>query len=430
MADYSVGNTSSSIIQTFLPLTIPVHLPPLISDSAIDSAYLPEAHKALAPSLSAWTDTPPERQGCDFGQVIHYKFINNDNEILKSCQLHVKLAGLKADEESINPRYVDDILLAAIEKIEFQFSAGTLMTLYGDELHFRTLQETPEEELDRKYALQGAGLSKVRRSILAKTDRWYVLEIPFWWARGPQHAWHQYALQRVTRFVITFRDKGYLLQNDFTVNKCPVPATSNVYMVEHFIHCETQVVTEKTKQAYINQIQATGKSGWLYMINDFEHITNVLAPKNTIMLNTELNSLTKFAYNMRILMRPFNNLQPDTRNNQRFHLADIKSIYMDISGKRFLTHIDQNYLKKEMNGKKFLGNLNLPITNIMFSDNPDVHSHAYGGIEFTQAVNPVVHLEYDALPEDYIVDFIVYTHNYVRICISGNASMAEVVQPL
>lgn len=433
MSTSGTGLQATSNANSFLGLTTPVHLPTLASADGEDSPHLPTPHHSQAVEVQGYTDIGPERQGTDFGQVDYFKYINNDNECVKSCVLAVKLDGLTAAGSGTNPRYADDVLCQAIDHVDFTYGGNVLQTLYGDEIHFRMLQETPEEELMRKQKLQAAGLTPKERATLAASTSgfWVYLEIPFWWTRHPSMNWHQYAFQRLTRIVIYWRTVDYILQQD-DVNSRPTAYNGGTYILDHFIRFHISAIAESTKQAYIKMIEATGKSGWLYMINDYERLTDQVLSSGKTTHTFLLNTFSKFAYNFRFWIRPVANLTPAYTNNERFKLLDISQLYVDISGKRYLPPTDDWYLKHMINGKQFLGNEEYPIYNISFTEYPDMHTHAMGGFELSNTTNPTLTIITGTLSADYYMDIYSYCHNYVRSCLdsSRQESAAETVQPL
>lgn len=433
MSILGTGLQSTSNASSFMGLCAPIHLPSLVSKSGEDSIRLPRGHQTLSIEVQGTTDIAPERQGVDFGQVDYFKYINNDNEVLKSCTLAVRLDALAVGAGGApgdRPRYVDDILCAAVERIEMQFGGNVLQTIYGDELHFRNQQECLEEELMRKNRLQAAGLSDAERATLATNQQWVYLEIPFWWTRSPSANWHQYAFQRLTRFVIYFRNSRFLLQQDNVADIVPVPAGGAGYIVDHFLRFSICSVSEATKQTYMSMIQAEGDRGFLYLIQDWQRLTDQVLPAGSTTDTVLLNTFTKFGYNMRFWLRPAANLLADTRNNNRWATVDIISMHMDISGKRFLPELDRTWLKDMVNGKYFAGNSQLAIYNVLFTEFPDLHHQGMGGMEFSNTTNPTLVLTTAALPANVNMDIYLYCHNYVRLVLKGVQSAAETVQPL
>lgn len=436
MTSLGSGLQATSNANSFMGLTTPVHLPTLANPDGNESPHLPLPHHAQAVEVPGYTDIGPERQGTDFGHIDYFKYINNDNECVKGCIIVLKLDALTAAGTGIYPRYADDVVCQAIDHIDFYYGGNDLQTLYGDEMHFRILQETPEEELMRRQKLQCAGLTWKERADMANSSTnssgfWVYFEVPWWWTRHPSAHWHQYAFQRLTRIVITWRTVDYILQQD-GVNSRPTPYNGGTYILDHFLRFPISAISEGTKQQYIKMIESCGDSGWLYMIEDYERLTDQVLATGKSTFTILLNTFTKFSYNLRFWIRPVANLTPDYTNNRRFELLDIYTVYLDVSGKRFLPPTDDWYLKHEVNGKQYLGNEEWPIYNIPFTDYPDMHTHAMGGFELSNTTNPQLTITTPTLTADYYLDIYSYCHNYVRLCLntSKQASAAETVQPL
>lgn len=433
MATYSTGNQSTTNANAFMGLGTPIHLPSLASPQPTDTPYLPKPHHSKNIDMPGITDIPPERQGVDFGNVSHFKYIANDNEVVKKMVLVLKLSSLSAGGGGTDPRYVDDVALAAIDHIDFSFAGNVLQTLYGDELHFRMVQELPEEELRRRQKLQAANLTPGERAALAANDQWIYCEIPFWWAMKDEHAWHQYAFQRLTRIAIHFRNPGFILQQDGdTTLPSPTVSGSN-YILDHFLRYHTSCVSEAMKKKYVGMIQGQGNTGWLHLINDWERILDHPLPAGSGSDQTFqilLNTFSKYGYNIRYWIRPTANLVANVTNNRRFETLDIKQDSLMISGKNFQVPLDDFYKKFMVHATKFNGNPEQAIYNIPLTDYPSIHHHGMGGLEFANTANPTLTIVTPSLPSACSLDVYLYVHNYVRLVLRENQSAAETVQPI
>jgi len=431
MSTYNAGNQSASQAASFTNLTTPIHLPPLVSNNGADSPYLPQSHKAQNPSVIGYTDLQPENSSTDFGSQTYYKVISNENEVFKDVELVVKLDALTLTGSATQPRYVDDVLCAAIEKAEFQYG-NQLQVLYGDELHYSMLQETDEDELKRRQRLQASGLTVEERAALATASQWVVIKLPFWWTQRTGAAWHHYCLQKTTRIAITWRDKGYLLQQTSatSASDLPTPTAGGRYIVDQWLRFSTATISQATKQTYTSMVKSTGATGWLYPIKDMQRLLNTTMLSSATETTVQLTNLTKYGYNMRFWIRPVVNLTADARNNRRWDAIDLKSCHLDISGKRYFPETDKGYMKYGINAKMFAGNPELPIYNIPFTETPDQFQHGLGGFDFVSASSPQLVITTSALDQNYYLDVYLYEHNYVRIVLSEQGSGAETVQPL
>eukprot|EP00727_Mastigamoeba_balamuthi_P014716 m51a1_g9870 hypothetical protein (121) ;mRNA; r:73987-74349 len=119
------------------------------------------------------------RVGYDFDSQEEFQYTFNMTEILTLCTLYVKLAPLVTSGGGTNPRYMNDILCAAIEKITWDYGGEGVQHLYCDEIHFTMLQETSDMELDRKYHDQAAGLSDDKCAVRVQGTQLVKLELPW-----------------------------------------------------------------------------------------------------------------------------------------------------------------------------------------------------------------------------------------------------------
>jgi hypothetical protein len=144
----------------------------------------------------------------------------------------------------------------------------------------------------------------------------------------------------------------------------------------------------------------------------------------------QLNTFTKYGYNLRFYVRPQANLLSNYTNNRRWERYDIKECRLDISGKTYFPMTDRNYMKNMINGQKFLGNPQVPTYNIPFSESPDLYQHGVGGFDFSNITTPQLTINTAALPADCYCDILLACHNYVRVCVGEARSGAEIVIPL
>lgn len=423
---------ASSNANSFMTLTAPTHLPTLASPEGVDSPHLPEAHHSQANEVIGYTDIPPERQGCDFGQNSYFKYINNDNEILKSCTLYVQLAGLNANSGQGNnatemPRYVDDVLNASFDHIEIQYGGNLLQTLYGDELHFRLTTEFDDDEYSRRCKLQGANLSDQRRYELAQNPQWLAVDLPFWWSKFAKMHWHQYAFQRVTRFIIYYRDVSYLLQQSVT-NARPNPVGSSTYIMQQFLRFEITCPSTATKNEYKARVETRGDNGWLYMKLDWERLTDQVISAGTTNTVILLNTFQNYIAFLRFWIRPVANTQSNYLNNRRWQTRVLTSFSEDVSGKTYWPSMDDYTARYFVNAKKFLGNPENGIYHILNTDYPDVSVHSLGGFQYANTSNPTLRIITPAWQDDSYVDIYAVAHDYVRAVLIKDRTAAEAIE--
>jgi hypothetical protein len=407
-------------------------LPTLVSTRGEDTPHLPTAHHTAALEVFGINDVEPIRAGYDLGSQEEFSYLSNTNEILTSCTLCVKLAPLTAQGGGLNPRYIDDFLCGAIDHIDWLYGNNNpLETIEGDELHFCTLQETPDEELERKYALQAAGLTKEERVVLASGEQWIYLDIPWFWTKSQAGHWHSYAYGRPTRVRITWRPVTYLVQQDG--GTLPTPTNSPTYIKQKFLRFHTAIPTEATKQVYMKKIESQGDHGQLTLFKDIQKQEFTIGAADTVTA-AKVDMFTKYGYNLRFILRPEANLVPNILNNERWKILDIKTLTFEIANKTYFPLTDDWYHKHVYQAKWYLGNHEIPIYNVPFTNYPDLHSQAMGGLEFSNVINPFLRLTH-AAPNaggfgNVRMTCWLYCHNYIRQVLRGVQSAMETVQPL
>lgn len=424
----STGPQQGLTPESFMGLMAPIHLPTLISTNGEASPHLPKNHHVAALKISSLNDCLPMRLGYDLGSTEEFSYLSNDNEILTKCTLCVELAGLVPGDGGKNPRYADDVLCQAIEKVEWCYGSNTaLQKIEPEKMHFEMLQEMDPQELERRRSMQSAGLSVKERVELAKDKQMVYLEIPFYWSKSADVNWHAHVLRRPLRVRITWRTPHYVLQQEDS-GTLPKPKDGSVYIVQKWIRFHTVIPTPSTKEIYHGRINAKGDSGWLHLFSDSQFQEFNLA-KGATFHNLKTDFFTKYGYNIRFILRPYDNLQPNVLNNRRFELLDIKNFQFDVSNKTFYPKTDDYYAKHVYNARNFLGNFEIPIYNVPFTDYPDLHTEGMGGLEFANVSNPQLKVETVPLPSNTILTAWLYCHNYIRIVIQGERSAIETVQP-
>ena len=464
-ANEGVGAQAGNAPQQFMNLLAPIHLPTLASNKGEDSPYLPQGHHVSALQLTSINDITPNRIGYDLGSIEEFAYLANTTEILTGVTICVQLAGLTAATTTfggttypsvLNPRYVDDVLAAAIQKVEIYYgNMNPIQIIYPDEFHFRDIQENDEKDRERRWQLQGAGLSTRERVTLAKSPHWYYYELPTFFSRNRNSAWHAHCLNRPFRFKIFWRQPNYVLQGDPSYdiggdllppsNPLPSQTTAGVqlYIVDKYLRFDTVIATESTKNAYIRQVEAEGDHGWLSLIPDIQYQEFTLSQATPSMLTqynndptalqiqqVKTDTFTKYGYNMRFILRDEQNLYPNILNNNRWALREVEVERFLISNKIFEIQIDEWFKKHHDDERTWQGNPECAIYNVSFSDFPDIHNHGMGGIEFSNVVQPILEVQTVPLPNQVTMSVWLYCHNYLRIVLKGTQSAAETVQPL
>lgn len=424
-------NQASSDANYFITDTVPIHLPGLVSTDAKDSPHLPQPQKALPPEVPGWTDIVPERTGVDFGQQSSFKYTNNDNELIKEVTLCVRFAQIAAAGGGANARYPDDVINASIDKIEFQIGGTTQHTLYGDEIHFRQIAEDTPEELLRLHGMQRANLTPVQRAALAANPNgfWAMLEIPFWWTENTSKHWHQYAVQRQTKILITWRAPEYILQQDL-VNARPLPvAPYTTYIVDHFLRFGISVTDTATKNVYIDGVKKLGAAGLNTLVRYLQKQENNVVLAGATRTSIKLDNFNRPTFMIRFVIRPEANLIPSYLNNQRFATMACTTYRSDASGHRLFMEVDDFFAKYGINAKEFLGSPMHDIYHMVFTDYADVTQYPMGCIEFAKLQNPTCDITWTGgIGANAYVDFWAYCYDYLRLVIQADGRAAVALE--
>lgn len=418
--------------QEFLNLTVPVHLPNMISNNPAASEFLPQTVRTAAPSVDGYTDITPEQSGIDFGGTDYFKYIANDNEVLRKIELIVQLAPLAAGSGGSNPRYEDDILAAAMTKVEFQYGGTNLQPRYGEKMHWDMLRDLNDGELFRVSHERCALMTPQERAARATGTQFVQIEIPFWWTRAPNQAWHQYALQRTTRVVITWDFANNVLQQDGS-SVLPTPSGGGNYIVQKWLRFHTTCLTTSTKELFMKNIEAKGDTGKLYLIDDCQRMLKNVATAGTNSTLLSLNTFTGYSHNMVIVIRPTANLNSNPMTNNRWALSDVSAMRLDLSGRTYLSVTSKDELKDIKIGK-WKGNSRYPIYCIPFSFDPATWWEGMGGLDFSQINTPQLYIFPPGFSQnwtnDMYIDVYLETRNFVRINIAPGLSGASTVLPL
>jgi hypothetical protein len=424
-----VANSSSDGYY-FLPYTLPVHLPGLVSTNPGDSPHMPLPQKAVPPEVPGFTDIFPEVVGTDFGMETSFKYIPNDYEVLKSVIVMMKLAPLAAAGGGINPRYADDVFNAACERVAWQVGGATIQELTGDEMHFKPLVECPPEEYSRLSVAQYID-TDAQRTIFATTGGWVYAEVPFWWTETAAKHWHQYACQRQTRIRFKWRPANQILQQD-NVNAVPT-AVGNKYIQDIFMRFRISALDTAVKDTYTNSVKAQGSAGLNYLTTFTQKQENnvVSVPSNSTTI--QLTNFNKPTYMLRFIIRTETALATNClTGNRRFEIQDCSQFRADASGHIIWPLMSSRFAKLEVNGKEFLGNPMNNVFHVLHTDYADVVQYPMGCVEYGKLQNPTLTINWaNNLQANMVVDIYAYCYDYLRLVITqDNRSAVNLEQPI
>ena len=438
----SQSSNPSSDSYYYLPYTLPIHLPGLVSTNPADSPHMPLPQKAVPPEVPGYTDILPERVGCDFGMDMSFKYIPNDYEVLKDCILCVRLAPLTAGAGGSAARYPADVLNHAIEYIQFQIGGATIQQITGDEIHFKQLVELPPEEFQRIEAAQHYADDETARAALADHTNypngvWYFLEIPFWWTETAAKHWHQYACQRQTRINIKWRNAEYILQQN-TANTKPTPYSGfSTYIVEAFLRFRISALDTAVKDTFTNSVKSLGSNGLNYLMQFSQRQENCIIPEMASGQYTiQLTNFNKPTYMMRFVVRRAGDLEANYTGNERFLHQMVSYYQADASGHRLWPKMSSEFAKIEVNGKEFLNDFQNNVYHVLHTDYADVNQYPMGCIEYGKLQNPTLTLYWDSWPtlavgDDLVCDVWAYCYDYLRMVITqDNRSAVNLEQPI
>jgi hypothetical protein len=430
----------------YLPYTLPVHLPGLVSTNPADSPHMPLPQKALPPEVPGYTDIQPERMGTDFGMETSFKYIPNDYEVLKECILMVRLAPLVAGSGGADPCYPDDPIFHALEYYTYQVGGQTVYQRWGDEVHFKELVEDNPDEYTRKNTAQqifnnritvGTDTdSRVFRANIANypIGQWFMVELPFWWSDSSAKHWHQYACQRQTRITLKWRNKETILQQYTTDNvPTPNPAVSTTYIAECFLRFRVSALDTSVKDTFTEAVKAQGSNGLNYLIQYNQRQENVAVAAGTTSVSIQLTNFNKPTYMLRFVVRKADNVNSSKPPlNDRWSLVPIASYYLEASGHRPWPLMNSYFAKYMVNGREFLNNPEHEVMHVLHTDYPDVNQYPMGSIEYAKLQNPTLTINFPAaLTDDSVVDVWAYCYDYLRLVISSdNRSAVALEQPI
>lgn len=450
---------SSTDSYYYLPYTLPVHLPGLVSTNPADSPHMPLPQKALPPEVPGYTDIQPERMGTDFGMDTSFKYVPNDYEVLKEAILMVKLAPLVAQGAGgLAPCYPEDVLLHAIDNYTFQIGGQTIQQRWGEEIHFKELVEDNPDEYARKDVAQGISIDDGRDSVthavsavvaaepgraqrasrtyntgMFADGQWFMMEMPFWWSDTSAKHWHQYACQRQTRITLHWRNPEYVLQQyGSDVLPRPDPATSTTYIMECFIRFRVSALDTSVKDTFTNAVKAQGANGLNYLMQYVQRQENNVVAAGAPSTTIQLLNFNKPTYMLRFVVRKASNLQAKPMQNDRWACEPIKSYYAEASGHRLWPLMSSFFAKYMVNGREFLNNPECEVFHVLHTDYADVNQYPMGCIEYAKLNNPTLTINFpEPLSENCVVDVWAYCYDYIRLVISSdNRSAVALEQPI
>ena len=154
--------------------------------------------------------------------------------------------------------------------------------------------------------------------------------------------------------------------------------------MDHFFRFRVTALSEATKQEFVRRMEANGLGGQQYLIEDVQRLTHQIHP-NIHRHVIQLNTFTKFAYNLRFIIRAVTTLTPNYLDNDRFRTLPLETAQLNIAGRRFMAPTDYEWMTHAVDEALWKGNPEHAIYNIPFSDFPSMVASAVGGIDFSNA---------------------------------------------
>lgn len=429
---------SSSDNYYYLPYTLPVHLPGLVSTNPADSPHMPLPQKAVPPEVPGYTDIQPERVGTDLGMETSFKIIPNDYEVLKDMILMVHWAPLVAGAGGNSPRYPDDPSLACMEYIQFQIGGATISQKTGDEIRFDNEVNLAYSEKQRRATAQCWITDDTTRASATWAANpngfWTFTEVPMWWSDTAAKNWHQYACQRQTRINVKWRSVEYCLQQN-GANTQPTTVNNTTYIMEVYLRFRTSALDTAVKDTYVNAVKSQGSNGLNYLLQFTQIQENQLVAAGTPQtMSIQLTNFNKPTYMLRFVVRNQNDMAANyMTGNHRFLKQTVTSYQADASGHRLWPRMSDAFAKLMVNNKEFLGEnpTDYNVYHVLHTDYADVTQYPMGCVEYGKLQNPTITLYWDALLNNSRVDVWAHAYDYIRLVITqDNRSAVNLEQPI
>ena len=395
---------SPSTAKDFLAWSLPVNIPSLISIHGAHSPYLPAQPHAQAASCESYVDlTPVSASDGDLGGVSRFEYRANDHDILKSAQICVKLCRLNIDNlasSTANPagcRWPDDPIPAMLDRVEMLYSGNLIWRRTGTQMHFANVRELKDLEKRRRRPLQGWGYDDAERKIAAQNSRYYLFDLPVWFAGDHTRHFHQYAFRKSIEFVFYWKPAANVIQINEDATGTPVVLTDlgaaasagAKWIVSQHMRFTVAAVTEATKAEFMTKLKSA--AGISMMEDDVVILSRNAFEGSMKTGDINLKSCRKYAYNIGIICRDQRNLVADYTRNNPWALLPIGGLKFTVGGQEKLPKTDEAWLRYEVNAKKFSNeDFTCMILNIPLCELPQVHYHSTGGLEMANIQDPIV----------------------------------------
>jgi hypothetical protein len=386
-----------------------------VGDDVATSSYLPYAAPFRAtPSDIGHTDIPPERQQQDLGQVISFKHMNNETDVILKTWMVIRWAQLAAGGGGANPRYPDDPNNHALEYLEILSGGRELQSIYGDDNHFKPIMEKTPDEMAKTYTQRHDLLPLAARAAEAATVGGFsvVSDLPLWYEEGTRNCLHQYVTDAPLRYKAFMRPAANVVQQ--TGGTIPTAVGGN-YIVDIFLRHRILATFQGEKDAHIDMLNRMGEEGILYKMRDIQRVSDWPVPVGTTTMTINIENFTKHTPRWYFILRPSANLAADFTNNNRWALTPLTRRRVVADGKVLASDHCHEFLINTENADHLLGSAAHNIYNIFHNEAADDHQNCQPGVDYSLLSVPRLIIEFAVgLANAHTLDAFSYAHNFVK----------------
>ena len=245
------SSQGSSLVSSFMGLTIS-HIEPLYTSTDSEkSAHIPELPQPGPPVAYGWTDVDPETEQKMGSSQTYYRFQVEGTQAVDKCTYHAVLSALTAGAGGNSPSYIDHTGPMLVEEATQYFNTKIVQQMFGEAYIWSSERELDPDSYADLSMLERRNIAVATRRTDAAAQQEVICDLPFWFTHHSAQAWHQWLHSQSSscRFGIKTRSSTQMLQQLAANTKPTVTAPDTDYIVSSFLRFRVWAIPSSARKA-------------------------------------------------------------------------------------------------------------------------------------------------------------------------------------
>lgn len=330
----------------------------------------------------------------------------------------------------------------AIKSVTLSYSSGTVERFSGEDLLISDILRTTSNDkqllngltdIANAIAFQGSVDGETQQQVVDKGAGFfpngtsnvvtYHLELPFYWTRHPRMYLPYLAMANDIHVTIEWYSQNHFIYGHTNlIDQADPTRIENVALLGPKLRIEhIHVPNEQRRNEYSNVNETS--EGVLFPLPERERHVKELIKEGTTVATINLSNLRSPSQSVVFFIRKASELTEtfgDGTDGQRgpkhYNFHEVKSFHLRANNGIIVPERDHVYATRFLAAENWANDIPLAIYPIDFADHPmDTLNHS-GSLDFGNLHNPQLVITFNQqLDEDYCIDVLSHTHNYVQL---------------